>query len=174
MPIRRSRRLSALPALVLSTLCLSVSLGAAAAGAPGAGKAVVREAPLRAHLSFLADDLLEGRGTGQRGGEITVRYLETQAAAIGLQPAAGKEYRQKVDLVGQKTQPGSSLRFEAGGKTIDAAFGTDVVYANAGGQTDTRLDAPMVFVGYGIDAPSEGWNDFQGFDAKGKLLVAMV
>ncbi|UUZ54048.1 hypothetical protein LP419_37205 [Massilia sp. H-1] len=44
----------------------------------------VSEAPLRAHLDFLADDLLEGRGTGQRGGDLTVRYLETQAAAIGL------------------------------------------------------------------------------------------
>jgi Zn-dependent M28 family amino/carboxypeptidase len=48
------------------------------------------------------------------------------------------------------------------------------VFANAGGQPDTRLDAPIVFVGYGIDAPEEGWNDFQGADVKGKLLVAMV
>jgi hypothetical protein len=46
----------------------------------------VLEAALRAHLSFLADDLLEGRGTGQRGGALAVRYLETQAAAIGLKP----------------------------------------------------------------------------------------
>jgi Zn-dependent M28 family amino/carboxypeptidase len=134
----------------------------------------VQEAPLRAHLSFLADDLLEGRGTGQRGGELTVRYLETQAAAIGLKPAAGDGYRQKVELVGQKTQPGSSLRFEAGGKRIDAVFGRDVVFGNASGRNDTAVDAPIVFVGYGIDSPEEGWNDFQGADVKGKLLVTMV
>jgi Zn-dependent M28 family amino/carboxypeptidase len=164
MPERRSAC-----ALFFPLLMLSAAAGAAPAAAP-----VVLEAPLRAHLSFLADDLLEGRGTGQRGGELAVRYLETQAAAIGLKPAAGAGYRQKVELVGQKTRAGSLLRFEVGGKAIDAAFGKDVVFANAGGQPDTRLDAPIVFVGYGIDAPEEGWNDFQGADVKGKLLVAMV
>lgn len=177
MPDRRHR----LHHAVLRGSILLAGAGAAlAAAAAGAGAApanpapAVREAPLRAHLGLLADDLLEGRGTGQRGGALTVRYLETQAAAIGLTPAAGGSYRQKVELVGQKTQPGSSLRFEAGGKTIATVFGRGAVYGNANGQPDTRLDAPLVFVGYGIDAPEEGWNDFQGADLKGKLLVAMV
>ena len=52
----------------------------------GAQAPPVREAPLRAHLALLADDLFEGRGSGQRGGELTVRYLETQLQALGLQP----------------------------------------------------------------------------------------
>jgi Zn-dependent M28 family amino/carboxypeptidase len=161
-------------ALLSSVLLAALSaVHVAHAAAPVAAPAVL-EAPLRAHLSFLADDLLEGRGTGQRGGELTVRYLETQAAAIGLKPAAGTGYRQKVELVGQKTGPGSSLRFDAGGRTIEAAFGVDAVYANANGQAETRLDAPIVFVGYGIDAPTENWNDFQDAEVKGKLLVAMV
>jgi Zn-dependent M28 family amino/carboxypeptidase len=168
MPDRRIRI-----AALLAVLSVSAAASAASASAAGAPP-TVREAPLRAHLSFLADDLLEGRGTGQRGGELTVRYLETQAAAIGLKPAAGSGYRQKVELVGQKTRAGSRLSFEAGGKTIAAAFGTDVVFANGSGQAETRLDAPIVFVGYGIDAPDQGWNDFQGVDVKGKLLVAMV
>jgi Zn-dependent M28 family amino/carboxypeptidase len=167
MPDHRFRRAALLGCALLAAL-------PAAHSAPAAAPPLVQEAPLRAHLAFLSDDLLEGRGTGQRGGELTVRYLETQAAAIGLKPAAGKAYRQKVELVGQKTQAGSSLRFDAGGKTIAAAFGQGAVYGNANGQADTRLDAPIVFVGYGIAAPDEGWNDFQGFDAKGKLLVAMV
>ncbi len=166
MPKRR------FPAVLFASVLLATA--AAVTAAPPANRPVVLEAPLRAHLSFLADDLLEGRGTGQRGGELTVRYLETQAAAIGLQPAAGKSYRQKVELIGQKTQPGSRLAFDAGGKRIDAVFGQDAVFGNASGQTATRLDAPIVFVGYGIDAPDEGWNDFQGVDVKGKLLVAMV
>jgi Zn-dependent M28 family amino/carboxypeptidase len=173
MPDRRFRRTALLGCTLLAALSTLTAAARDTRSAPDLPPHVL-EAPLRAHLSFLADDLLEGRGTGQRGGELTVRYLETQAAAIGLKPAAGKGYRQKVELVGQKTQPGSLLRFEAGGKRIDAAFGTDVVFANAGGQPDSRLDAPIVFVGYGIDAPDEGWNDFQGVDVKGKLLVAMV
>jgi Zn-dependent M28 family amino/carboxypeptidase len=173
MPHRQFRRNALLGCMLLAALS---SLPAAARDKilPSDVPPPVQEAPLRAHLSFLADDLLEGRGTGQRGGELTVRYLETQAAAIGLKPAAGGSYRQKVELVGQKTQPGSKLRFEAGGKPVDAVFGRDVVFANASGRTDTVVDAPLVFVGYGIDAPEEGWNDFQGSDVKGKLLVAMV
>jgi Zn-dependent M28 family amino/carboxypeptidase len=158
----------------LAAALASMVLCATAAFAAQPTVPSVLEAPLRAHLSFLADDLLEGRGTGQRGGALTVRYLETQAAAIGLKPVAGNSYRQKVDLVGQKTLPGSTLRFELEGRTLETAFGTDVVFANGNGQADTRLDVPMVFVGYGIDAPEEGWNDFQGTDVKGKLLVAMV
>jgi Zn-dependent M28 family amino/carboxypeptidase len=173
MPHRQFRRNALLGCMLLAVLS---SLPAAARDKilPSDVPPPVQEAPLRAHLSFLADDLLEGRGTGQRGGELTVRYLETQAAAIGLKPAAGGSYRQKVELVGQKTQPGSKLRFDAGGKPIDAVFGRDVVFANASGRNDTVVDAPLVFVGYGIDAPEEGWNDFQGSEVKGKLLVAMV
>jgi Zn-dependent M28 family amino/carboxypeptidase len=151
-----------------------ILLGAASAGALAQSAPPVLEAPLRAHLSFLADDLLEGRGTGQRGGELAVRYLETQAAVLGLTPLAGGGYRQKVELVGQKTLPGSTLQFEAGGKTLSATFGKDVVFGNANGAADTRIAAPLVFVGYGIDAPDEHWNDFLGTDVKGKLIVAMV
>jgi Zn-dependent M28 family amino/carboxypeptidase len=149
-------------------------LGAVAAGARAQSAPPVAEAPLRAHLSFLADDLLEGRGTGQRGGELTVRYLETQAAVLGLKPLADGGYRQKVELVGQKTLPGSTLRFVAGGRVLPATFGQDVVFGNADGNAATRVSAPLVFVGYGIDAPDERWNDFLGADVKGKVLVAMV
>jgi len=149
-------------------------LAAAAMPARTASAQTVLEAPLRAHLAFLADDLLEGRGTGQRGGELAVRYLEAQAAALGLKPVAGSAYRQKVEMIGQKTLPGSTLRFEAGGKQLATAFGQEAVYGNGNGQAQTALSAPVVFVGYGIDAADEGWNDFQGVDVKGKLLVAMV
>jgi hypothetical protein len=166
MPLRRPLRSALLP----QALLLGTSLLASAA----ALAQTVAEAPLRAHLSFLADDLLEGRGTGQRGGELAVRYLETQAAALGLQPLVDGGYRQKVEMVGQKTLPGSSLRFEAGGKQLTTRFGQEVVFGNANGRGQTALSAPLVFVGYGIDAPDQDWNDFKGVDVKGKLLVAMV
>ncbi len=135
---------------------------------------VVAEGPLRAHLAFLADDLLEGRGTGQRGGELAVRYLETQAAAIGLKPAAGAGYRQAVKMVGTRTLPTSSVRFDVGGKTFATALGSEIVYGNANGKAEVRFDAPVVFAGYGIDGADENWNDFQGLDVKGKLLIVMV
>jgi Zn-dependent M28 family amino/carboxypeptidase len=135
---------------------------------------IVAEAPLRAHLAFLSDDLLEGRGTGQRGGDLAVRYLETQAAAIGLKPAAGKSYRQSVKMVGTTTLPSSSLRFEIKGKTFAPALGSELVYANANSKSEVRFDAPVVFAGYGINGADERWNDFDGVDVKGKLLIVMV
>lgn len=132
------------------------------------------EAPLRAHLDFLADDLLEGRGTGQRGGALTVRYLETQAAAVGLKPISGSTYRQSVKMVGSTTRATTTVKFEVGGKTLAPRLGSEIYVANANGNAETRFEAPLVFVGYGIDAPDERWNDYDGLDVHGKVLVMMV
>src|SRR6201997_5541180 len=106
-------------------IALAASLALAGHHAAAQQAPTVTEAPLRAHLSFLADDLLEGRGTGQRGGAIAVRYLEAQAAAIGLKPANGNSYRQAVRMVGEKTEPGSAISFDVGGKTLTPQFGAD-------------------------------------------------
>ncbi|MES2322710.1 MAG: M28 family peptidase [Pseudomonadota bacterium] len=135
---------------------------------------VVAEGPLRAHMAFLADDLLEGRGTGQRGGDLTVRYLETQAAIIGLKPGNGASYRQSVKMTGAQTRPTSYVKFDVGGQTITPQLGRDIRFGNASSTEKVRFDAPVVFVGYGIDGPDEQWNDYAGFDAKGKLLIMMV
>jgi Zn-dependent M28 family amino/carboxypeptidase len=153
---------------------LAVGLALASHAVLAQPQAVVAEAPLRAHLAFLADDLLEGRGTGQRGGDLTVRYLETQAAAIGLKPAVGKLYRQSVKMVGTTTLPTSAVRFDVGGKTLAPKLGSDIVLATASGQAQVRFDAPVLFAGYGIDSADELWHDFAGIDVKGKLLIVMV
>jgi len=134
----------------------------------------VKEAPLRAHLSFLADDLLEGRGTGQRGGDLAVRYLETQAAAIGLKPLANGSYRQSVKFQGTRLLPGSSIRFNTGASTLAPRLGEDVLIGTGSGRAEVAFDAPLVFVGYGAIAPEEDWNDYKDADVKGKILVMMV
>ncbi|ATQ76730.1 aminopeptidase [Massilia violaceinigra] len=165
------RRVSALAiGLVLASQpALAQKRAAGAATAP-----VVAEAPLRAHLSFLADDMLEGRGTGQRGGELAVRYLETQAAAIGLLPGVGKAYRQSVKMVGTKTLSTSAVSFDVGGKTMSPQLGKEIVFNNASGKSKVRFDAPVLFVGYGISADDENWDDYKGVDVTGKLLIMMV
>ena len=156
---------------------LALALGAAtlahAAHAQQLAPAV-SETALRAHLSFLADDLFEGRGTGQRGGDLAVRYLETQAALIGLQPIPGGGYRQKVEIEGTRLLPGSSVSFEAGGKRFSPEIGKGIVFGTASGKTALAFDAPLVFVGYGVSAEDEKWNDYKGQDMKGKILVMMV
>ncbi len=154
--------MSLLASLLVATL--------AAAQAPP-----VAEAPLRAHLAFLADDLLEGRGTGQRGGDLTVRYLETQLAAQGLEPLNGGSYLQKVPLHGiLALKDGSALRIEGGTAPLEPVPEVDAVLGSGVPAPECRLDAPVVFAGYAIDAPGEGWDDFKGADLKGKVLVVLV
>jgi hypothetical protein len=152
-----------------------IALAAGLALQAHAQQPVVAEAPLRAHLSFLADDLFEGRGTGQRGGDLAVRYLETQAAVIGLKPLADGTYRQAVKMEGSKLLPSSFVRFTAdGGKILTPANGSEIVYGTFGGKEEVTIDAPLVFVGYGAVAPEEQWDDYKGIDMKGKILVMMV
>ncbi|OBV39376.1 M28 family peptidase [Janthinobacterium psychrotolerans] len=136
----------------------------------------VQEAPLRAHLAFLSDDLLEGRGTGQRGADLTVAYLESQARLIGLQPLRGNSFRQSVRIAGVKSRPqDSSLKATGGGgQAVPLAFGPDWVWATGDSAAAHTFDAPLVFAGYGVTAPEEGWNDFKGIDVKGKIIVVMV
>src|SRR5262249_29169774 len=150
---------------------LPASLLLAAAAASAQQAPVVKEAPLRAHLAFLADDLLEGRGTGQRGGDLAVRYLETQAAAIGLQPLPDGRYRQSAKFQGTKLLPGSGITLQAGAATLRPRLGEDVLIGTGSGRAELAFDAPLVFVGYGAIAPEENWNDYKDVDVKGKILV---
>ena len=125
----------------------------------------VAERPLRAHLAFLADDLLEGRGTGSRGGQLTVAYLEAQLRALGLQPLPGGSYRHPVALTGLRVRPeGTHLTFrpsqgEALKPGLGPELGIDAVVGTGRAQADQTFEAPLVFGGYGIQAPEEGWDD---------------
>jgi len=164
------KMLSSLAGAALAT-SLSAVLPAHANAMPDA----VREAPLRAHLAFLSSDVLEGRGTGQRGADLTVAYLEAQAMAVGLKPANGSSYRQPVRIAGVKADPGaSSVALTAGGQVQALSFGSDWVWGPGDASAVHQFDADLVFVGYGIVAPEEGWNDYKDLDVKGKIVVAMV
>lgn len=156
--------------LLLSCLTASCLLAQAPGGLPR-----VAEAPLRAHLAFLADDLLEGRGTGQRGAELTVRYLETQLQALGLKPARGDSYRQPVSLLGLRTLTArSTISFLGGGACATPAFGPEIVYGAGLDRAEQAFDAPVVFVGFGISSPADRWDDYKGLDMKGKVLLMLV
>ena len=159
--------------LVFTALASSLALAYPAhAASPKAAQstqaATVKEAPLRAHLAFLSSDAVEGRGTGQRGGELTVTYLETQSAAIGLQPANKGSYRQPVKIAGVRSLPQkSNVGLHAGGQPLPLQFGADWVWGPGDAKAEHTMDAELVFVGYGIKAPEEGWDDFKGQDLKG-------
>jgi Zn-dependent M28 family amino/carboxypeptidase len=164
-----------LSSIAASALAASLVLAFPAHAASKASVPTVHEAALRGHLAFLSSDLLEGRGTGQRGGDLTVSYLETEALAIGLKPANGNSFRQSVKIAGVLSAPQeSSVALQAGGQAQAFAFGKDWVWAPGDAKPAHAMDAELVFVGYGISAPEEGWDDYKGLDCKGKVLVMMV
>jgi Zn-dependent M28 family amino/carboxypeptidase len=131
---------------------------------------------IRAHVQFLADDLLEGRGTGARGGDIAAHYIATQFSLYGLQPAGDDGgYLQRVDFTGIQTLDGTTASLvPERGAAADLTRGTDYVVANQTQTDSVDIDAPIVFAGYGIDAPEYHWNDFKGVDVKGKVILVIV
>ena len=132
---------------------------------------------IRAHVRFLSSDLLEGRGPGKRGAELAAEYIGTEFALNGLKPAGDNgTFFQKVDLYAVHTDE-AATRFTlvpAGKAPMPLTYNTDFVVKDERGEASADIDAPIVFVGYGIDAPEYGWNDFKGVDVKGKVLLVIV
>jgi Zn-dependent M28 family amino/carboxypeptidase len=128
---------------------------------------------LRAHVAFLASDLLQGRAPGTEGGKIARLYLASQLAAWGFQPAGeGGSFEQKVPMVGIDTQVPQKWLFRGKEKSLELEFAKDFIAASGVQEEHAQLqDAPLVFVGYGIQAPEFAWDDFKGFSCQGKVLV---
>jgi Zn-dependent M28 family amino/carboxypeptidase len=135
------------------------------------------ENALRAHIKFLSDDLLEGRGTGAKGGETSALYIAEQFEALGLKGAGAKgSFWQPVSLVGVKADPKTELRINGREKAEAFKFADEFV-AFTGAQTEhVSVNAELVFVGYGIDSSEQKWNDYKGpaEDYRGKVLVMLV
>jgi len=139
---------------------------------------------IRWHVRYLSHDLLEGRGTGQRGGDVAAEYIATQFAEYGLKPAGDHgTYLQKVPLVGITTLPETTFEFvitnAKDGGSADAARVPlrpldEYVAFDQTQQAQSDVDADVVFVGYGIEAPEYGWDDYKGLDVRGKVLLMLV
>ncbi len=132
---------------------------------------------IRAHVRFLSDDLLEGRGPGLRGAEIAAKYMATQFALDGLKPGGDNgTYLQQVKFVGMKVAPGkASYTFEPkNGAAIPLTYGDDYTVSDQALGAVADFDAPIVFVGYGVKAPEFGWDDYAGVDVKGKVVLCIV
>ena len=133
---------------------------------------------IRAHVRFLADDLLEGRAPGLRGSELAAKYIATQFALDGLQPAGDNgTYMQQVNFVGVKAIPEKTNYTFAplkSGQKIPLNYGSDYTVSNQRLHPEANLNAPLVFVGYGVTAPEFSWDDYAGVDVKGKVIVCIV
>jgi Zn-dependent M28 family amino/carboxypeptidase len=135
----------------------------------------IRPQAIAAHMRFLADDLLEGRQTGARGHEIAARYVATELEAMGFAPAGVDATwfqpvpLRKVDLVPEL----SSFELVRDGKAQALVFATDYIMGGNSLETDTSVDAGVVFVGFGVTAPEFQHDDYAGVDVHGKVIVML-
>ena len=131
---------------------------------------------IRWHVRFLSHDLLEGRGTGQRGGDIAAEYIATQFALYGLKPMGDEgTYTQRVPMVGITPDPATSFTFVSpSGTSTDLKPLDEYVAYDQTQQHESDVDANIVYVGYGIEAPEYKWDDYKGVDVKGKVLLMLV
>ena len=131
---------------------------------------------IRWHVRFLSHDLLEGRGTGQRGGDIAAEYIATQFAEYGLKPAGENgSYLQKVPLVGITTLPETQFTLiPKEGPAVNLKPLDEYVAYDQTQQAQSDVDAEIVYVGYGIEAPEYNWDDYKGVEVRGKVLLMLV
>jgi hypothetical protein len=128
---------------------------------------------LRAHVRFLSDDLLEGRGTGTRGHEIAAHYSAAQFESMGLRPGGDNgtffqavHLRQGIFNTGQ-----SSFSLTSNGNEEQQVLEKDWYSTGDYLRTDTSAEGPVVFVGFGLTAPELKHDDYAGVDAKGKIVA---
>jgi Zn-dependent M28 family amino/carboxypeptidase len=131
---------------------------------------------IRAHVRFLSHDLLEGRGTGQRGGDIAAEYIATEFALYGLKPAGDNgTFMQKVPMVGVTTLPETTFSLVSSRRdATNLTLRDQYVAYNETQQPVSDVDADIIYVGYGIEAPEYNWDDYKGVDVKGKVLLMLV
>ena len=133
----------------------------------------ISAAAIRAHMQFLADDALEGRGTGTRGHELAAKYMAAQFEALGLAPAGdGGSYFQRVPLRSTSVDGAqSSVSFRYPDREESLTFATEWTAPGDPGRDDVSVEAPVVFVGAGVTAPDQNYDDYRGIDATGKIVA---
>jgi len=135
----------------------------------------IRPEALRAHVEFLADDLLEGRGTGTRGFLLAANYVRAQFEGMGLQPAGVNEtYFQSIRFrKSELVRDQCSLSVKGNGSEKQLLMDKDYVMSGDPLRQDASVEAPMVFAGFGVTAPKFNYDDYAGADVHGKIVVAL-
>ena len=151
-------------------LLLTACTGSSSDSAEQAAETITKENIL-AHVNVLASDEYQGRSTGTEGEQMSVDYLVTEFRAMGATSGVGDgSYVQPFPLVGQKTS-NHRMSFSGNGSMAINFFDDFVAWpADEATEVDIR-NAELVYVGYGVQAPEEDWDDFKGVDVSGKIIV---
>ncbi|PHY17218.1 M20/M25/M40 family metallo-hydrolase [Caulobacter sp. BP25] len=131
---------------------------------------------IKAHMTFLADDTLEGREAGTRGYDIAANYVAAQYALLGVKPAGDKgSYLQRVPLLAfRPSGEGAVSVTGADGAAVALKYGEDYLPNAQAQAADLAVEAPLVFVGFGVVDATRGRDDYAGLDVKGKIVVMLT
>lgn len=137
--------------------------------------AQIEEFKLRAYVKYLSDDLLEGRGTGTRGGLLAAKFIAAELEAMGLEPAApDRTFFQQVPMISVKADPDTKLTVKSTNGDAEFKFAEDFVASTDLEQAEIPVNQDIVFVGFGVSAPEVPWNDYKDVDVKDKLVMMLV
>jgi Zn-dependent M28 family amino/carboxypeptidase len=161
--------------IVVAALTSAISGCSHTPSAPAAALASFTGDRILNHIRTLSSDEFEGRGPGSKGEQLTIKYLEDQYRAAGLEPGnPDGTYLQSVPLVSITPDKGMKFTLAGHGHTLDPKFENDFVAWSKRVTETSSIDADMIFVGYGVQAPEFQWDDFKGVDVKGKILVILI
>jgi hypothetical protein len=171
---RANTRIALFSAVVLTIALVKGSTGLRAGNdVADTSSTAIRAQAIRADMQFLADDLLEGRGTGTRGHEIAAKFVAAEFEAMGLEPAGDNgTFFQNVPLRSiRPDEERTTLSIVRGGKEQALMFRRDFVTLGDPGRTEVSVQGPVVYVGFGVTAPEQGYDDYAGQEAKGKIVA---
>jgi Zn-dependent M28 family amino/carboxypeptidase len=164
-----SLRTPAAAAFVLALAACATSRQEDRSGAPA-----ISPATLTTVTQILSSDAFEGRAPTTAGEEKSVALIADRFRKAGLEPGNGSSWYQNVPMVETVATP-SALQITGGATPLRLSYRTDFVANTYQVQPRVQLaDSEMVFVGYGINAPERGWNDYAGVDVRGKTVVILV
>lgn len=133
--------------------------------------ALISANAIRGHVNFLASDLLEGRGTGTRGHEIAAEYVATQFESFGLEPGADGGWFQEITFLKTTATEATLTLARDGAAPVTFDLGKDLVTTGDPFADERRLEAELVFAGFGVTAPDQKHDDYAGLDTRSKIVV---
>lgn len=136
---------------------------------------VINPDAIKATMTYLSDDLLEGRQPGTRGFVLASKYVESRFIALGLKPGIeDKSYIQKVPLrKAIVVENESSLTLINNGKEENLVYGKHFLVSPNFNKESSEIEASLVFIGFGVHAPELGYDDYQAIDVRGKIVVLL-
>ena len=175
VPLNKTALIAAAAALALAAAVSARAPQRTMVPVPSIVVPKITSTTMNAVVKEISSDRYEGRGPGTRAEDLTITYIINRFKAAGLQPGNKGSWLQKVPIAEITAKNPDGLTVKVGGQTMHFDYGSDMVVGSYRVTPKTAIkDAPLVFVGYGINAPELGWNDYAGIDMTGKIAVILV